>query len=273
LGSVPGLTFGALVDSETDFVDTSLSASGAKGLGANLGVILRAHDRVRIGARYLTPVTLRYDGRASFAPIAASYRVTKANPLGLPVGTALDSFVSQGLGALQDQDVSTDLEMPAQLVLGLSAHVSRRLKILADYQWVGWSAFNTVTLDFSHALPPDEQLVQNYRDTSAVRVGMEFQAGPALRASAGYFYNQAAAPDETVTPLLPEARRNHLTAGLGWNLRPSMTIDIAYQLVRHADRRGRIVNPAPGELPTVALNSGMYRARGDLLGITLTYRR
>ena len=31
----------------------------------------------------------------------------------------------------------------------------------------------------------------------------------------GYALNQAAAPDETVTPLLPEARRNHLTAGWG----------------------------------------------------------
>jgi long-chain fatty acid transport protein len=163
--------------------------------------------------------------------------------------------------------------MPAQLVVGLSVHVSRRLKLFTDYQWIDWSAFDTVTLDFSQPIPPDEPLVQNYRDTSAARVGVEFQTGPALRLSAGYFYNQAAAPDEGVTPLLPEARRNHMTAGLGWNLRPSITLDVAYQFVRHADRRGRIVNPAPGELPTVALNSGLYRTRGDLLGITLTYRR
>jgi long-chain fatty acid transport protein len=273
LGSVPGATFGLLVDNQTDFVDTSLSASGAKGLGANIGVIVKAHDRVRIGARYLTHVKLAYDGRSSFAPIAASYRVTKENPLGLPIGTPLDTFVSQVAGALEDQDVSTELDMPAQLVVGLSVHASPRLKIFGDYQWIGWSAFDTVILDFSNPVPPDEHLVQNYRDTSAVRVGMEFMAAPALRVSGGYFYNQAAAPDETVTPLLPEARRNHVTAGVGWNFHSSITIDVAYQFVRHADRRGRIVNPAAGELPTVALNSGVYRSRADLLGITLTYRR
>ena len=273
LGVVPGATFGLLVDNQTDFVDTSLSASGAKGLGANLGVIVKAHDRVRIGARYLTHVQLGYDGKSIFTPIAGSYRVTKENPLGLPVGTPIDPFVSQVVGLLQDQDASTELDMPAQLVVGLSVHANPSLKIFADYQWIGWSAFDTITLDFSNPIPPDEHLVQNYRDTNAIRVGMEFQAARALRVSGGYFYNQAAAPDETVTPLLPEARRNHVTAGLGWNLHPSMTLDFAYQFVHHADRRGRIVNPAAGELPTVALNSGVYRARADLLGITVTYRR
>jgi hypothetical protein len=51
-----------------------------------------------------------------------------------------------------------------------------------------------------------------------------------------------------------------------------MTLDLAYQFVGHADRRGRTVNPAPGELPTAALNSGVYRSRGDLLGLTVTFR-
>lgn len=273
LGNVPGLTFGALVESQADLANTALSASRAKGIGANFGAVVKAHDRVRIGVRYLTHVRLAYEGKATFTPLAASYRVTKPNVLGLPVGTPLDPFVSQVLATLQNQPVSTELDMPAQFVVGLSLHVGSRLKLLTDYQWVDWSAFDTVTLDFSRPIPPDEQLVQNYRDTSAARFGVDFQTGPALRLSAGYFHNQAAAPDESVTPLLPEARRNHMTAGLGWNPRPNLTLDMAYQFVRTADRRGRIVNPAPGELPTVALNSGLFRSRGDLLGITLTYRR
>jgi long-chain fatty acid transport protein len=273
LGSVPGLTFGALVDGQTDFANTALSASRATGLGANLGMVVNANNRLRIGVRYLTRVTLGYDGTADFTPIAASFSVTKPNVLGLPVGTPLDAPVSQVLAALQDQNVSTELDMPAQLVVGLSAQVRDKLKLFADYHWVDWSVFDTVVLDFSQPTPPDETLVQNYRDTSAVRLGAEYKVAAALRVSAGYFYNQAAAPDENVTPLLPEARRNHFTAGFGWNVHPKATIDVAYQFVRHADRRGRIVNPAPGEPPTTALNSGLYRSRGDLLGITITYRR
>jgi hypothetical protein len=50
-------------------------------------------------------------------------------------------------------------------------------------------------------------------------------------------------------------------------------MDVAYQFVRHADRRGRIINPPPGEVPTIALNSGVYREHAQLLGITITFHR
>jgi long-chain fatty acid transport protein len=273
LGAAPGLTFAALVDQQTDFANTVLSASRATGIGANLGVIMKVHDRVRIGARYLTHVKLDYNGTAVFTPVAGPYRVSKPNALGLPIGTPLDPFVAQVFATLQDQGVRTAIDMPAQLTVGLSVHASRRLSLWGDYQWIGWSAFDKVTLDFSQPIPPDEELVQNYRDTNAVRLGLAVQASPKLQLRAGYFHNQAAAPDENVTPLLPDATRNHITAGVGWSVHPRVTIDVAYQFVHHDDRRGRIVNPPPGEPPTTSLNSGVYRARGDLLGITLTYRR
>jgi long-chain fatty acid transport protein len=162
--------------------------------------------------------------------------------------------------------------MPAQFVAGFSVRTGDRLTLLADYQWVGWSAFDTVELDFSQPVPPDEALVQNYRDTHAIHLGVEFIIGKS-RLRGGFFSNQAAAPDETVTPLLPDAPRNHVTAGLGWQLSERFTADFAYQYVHAADRRGRTRNPPAGEPPSVSLNSGVYRSRAHLLGITFSYRR
>jgi long-chain fatty acid transport protein len=269
---VAGLTFGALVGNQTDFENTSLSASGAMGAGANVGLIVKANDQLRFGVRYLTHVKLHYNGTATFTPIAANYVVTKPNLLGLPVGTPLGASVALAQASLQNQSVSTDLEMPAQFVAGMSVKANPRLTLFADYQWIQWSAFATITLDFSKSVPPEEQLPQNYRDTSAVRLGVQYEVSPGLRLSAGYFHNQAAAPDESVTPLLPDATRNHFTGGLGWSPLRKWTIDLAYQFVRYDDRQGRVVNPPPGEAPTVALNSGVYRSRGDLFGITTTFR-
>ena len=273
LAPVPGLTFGALLDTGTDFATTALSAGWAKGVGANLGVLLKAHERVRLGARYLTGVTLKYDGDATFTPVPGRFVVTKPNALGLPVGTPLDPFVAQVLGALQNQQVHTELEMPAQFVIGVSVHAAPRLKLLADYQWVDWSAFGSIRLEFANPVPPDEELVQNYRDTGTVRFGAEVALTPSVRVSGGYIYNQAAAPDETVTPILPEANRNHLTMGLGWTVHRHWTIDTAYQFVHSADRRGRVVNPPPGALPSTALNTGVYSTRADLFAVTATFRR
>jgi long-chain fatty acid transport protein len=275
LATVPlgatGLSFGALVNDGTDFATTQLSASGATGVGFNVGMRLQINDRMQVGAKYLSAITLSYEGEATFAPTSGSIVVTKANPLGLPIGTPLDPLVGQVLSNLPNQQARTELEMPAQFVVGLALRPTAPLTIFADYQWVGWSVFDTVTLDFANASTPDEQLVQDYRDTGALRLGVEYALSPGLQLRSGYAYTQAAAPDQTVTPLLPEAQRDHLMVGAGWTFRPRMTLDVAYHFVAHADRRGRVVNRPPGS--NVDLNSGVYRSRGDLLGITLTYRR
>jgi long-chain fatty acid transport protein len=280
--TVPGATFGALVDSGTDFLDTRLSASRSTATGAHVGAIVKVSDRVSLGARYLTKVKLTYVGTADFTPLTGSYRVTRPNPLGLPVGTSLDAFVAPLQAAFQDQTASTDVTMPAQFVVGGSWHVDDRMVLRADYQWVGWSAFDIVTLDFSQPLPPDEPLLQNYRSTSAALLGVEYGVGRAAGPDgdqhrttlrAGYFFNQAAAPDDNVTPLLPDARRHHFNAGVGWTISDRLNFDIAYQFVHHDDRRGRVDNPAPGQPATTALNSGVYQSRGDLLAFTITYRR
>ena len=266
-----GLSFGALVADGTDFVTTQLAASRAMGVGFNIGTRLKVNDRLQVGARYMSGTTLSYEGDATFTPTPGSIVVTKANPLGLPIGAPLDPLVNQVVAQLPNQPASTELKLPAQFVVGAALRPTSQLTVFADYQWVGWSVFDTVTLDFSNPSTPDEQLVQGYRDTGALRVGAEFAMTPALQLRSGYAYTQAAAPDQTVTPLLPEAQRNHLMVGMGWTFRPRMTLDLAYQFVAHADRRGRVVNPPPGS--NVDLNSGVYRSRGDLLGLTLTYRR
>jgi long-chain fatty acid transport protein len=275
LATVPlgttGLSFGALVSDRTDFVTTQLSASGATGVGFNAGMRLQINDRVQVGAKYMSAIRLSYEGDATFTPVPGSIVVTKANPLGLPIGAPLDPLVGQVLSNLPNQSASTELELPAQFVVGIAVRPIDPLTIFADYQWVGWSVFDTVTLDFANPSTPDEQLEQGYRDTGAVRLGVEYGVAPGLRLRSGYAYTQAAAPDQTVTPLLPEAQRDHVMVGAGWAFRPRLTLDVAYHFVAHADRRGRVVNRPPGS--NVDLNSGVYRSRGDLLGLTLTYRR
>jgi Outer membrane protein transport protein (OMPP1/FadL/TodX) len=194
-----------------------LSASGAWGVGANFGAIVKANERLRFGVRYLTHIELHYSGTATFTPVAGTFRVTKPNPLGLPVGTPLNTFVAAAQAALQSQPASTDIDMPAQLVVGTSVGATDRLTLFADYQWVQWSAFDTVVLNFSTGVPPSNVLPQNFHSTNTIRLGAQYDIGPMWRVSGGYIHNQAAAPDESVTPFLPDAARNHLTAGYAAN--------------------------------------------------------
>lgn len=274
-GSVPpGTTFGELgIPPHTDFADASLEASEATGVAGSFGATYRLHDRVRIGARYLTRTTLEYEGDAAFEQVSTGITLPEGNPFGAPAGTPLDALLeASGIfdagGALSDQGVATEITMPDQLVAGISVRATPRLKLLADWQWQNWSEFDRIPLRFEIA--PDDIRIEDFNDTHGVRLGGEYRADGRLTLRAGYIYHGAAAPDETVTPLLPEARRHEVTAGVGWRVAPRVRLDVAYQFVGQRDRRGRVDEPPPGQEPTTELNSGVYGFEGHLFASTFT---
>lgn len=273
-GLPAGTTFGQLgVPFHTAFADVDLRGDADTGVGVNIGLEVALSDGVSLGVRYLTAVEIEYDGTADFTQVSTGLVLPPENPFGLPGGTPLDVLLAaSGIfaegGPLSDQGVVTRIEMPAQLVAGLAARLTRGFRITADYQWTGWSAFDRVPLEFETA-PPDE-LVEEFEDTHAVRVGGEYALADAWTVRAGYLHHTAASPDQTVTPLLPEGVRNEVTTGVGWSDGDLLTVDAAYHYIGQNDRRGRVRNPPPGQEPTVDLNSGLYSFSGHLFGVTLS---
>ena len=81
---------------------------------------------------------------------------------------------------------------------------------------------------------------------------------------AGYLFHHAASPKETVTPNLPEGKRTEFTAGFGTRLGGKARVDLAYQYIDQADRRGRIV-------PNPAITNGVYAFHAHLFGATFSY--
>lgn len=268
-----GTTFGNLgIPFHTAFADSQLDAGGAVGFGGHVGVQVQATERLDFGARFLSPVTFDYEGDATFEQVSTGLRLPNNNPVtGQP--TPLDlvlepSFVE---GPLVAQTIETELTMPAQVVAGVSVQATGRLQLQADYQWTGWSSFDTIPLDFERdAL--DQTRREGYDNTNAVRLGGSYEATGALTIRAGYLFNQAAAPDRTVTPLLPEADRNHVTAGLSWDATDAITLNAAYQYLGQDDRRGRVRGARPDEENPSAetLNSGLYNFYAHLIGTTVT---
>ncbi len=258
--AAPGLTLGqaGLVPALTDFAEVRLRATRATDVAGNFGVHVRLTDRFSVAARYLTRVELNYDGDARFEQV--------------PTGTPFDAVVAPLFAAgapLGDQDVATSITMPDQFLVGVAFRVTPQLLLLADYQWVNWSEFDRVELNFANPLTPDQTLLENYDDTSGIRLGLDWTASERWTLRGGYLYHQAAAPDETVTPLLPEANRNEVTAGLGIRISKKLTVDVAYQFIAQTDRRGRVVERLPGET-AADVNSGLYEFWANLIGLTVT---
>jgi long-chain fatty acid transport protein len=268
---LPGLpiTFGALgIPFHTQFGAAVLDAGGAVGIGGNFGLTARLTESLTFGARYTTRVKLDYKGTATFAPAATGILLAPGNPFGLAAGTPLDSVVAAAFragGALVTQTVSTSITMPDQFIGGLGLELSPTLSLEADYQWTHWSLFSRLPVNFQVA--PSRVVTEAYRDAQDVRVSAEWATSEKTMIRGGWFYSTAAAPDSTVTPLLPEGARNGFTAGLGWMLSGQLAVDLGYQYLRQNKRRGRTTEaPGGGAGP----NSGLYTLYAHLIGATFT---
>ena len=292
--SVPGTqaTFGQLgVPFHTAFAQSQLEASNELGFGANLGATYEATDRLSIGVRFTTPITISYEGDATFRQVETGLTFPATSPLAqdrdgdgtpepMPADLLLASqFDRDGVldqyqslasedGNLSSQDVETEITFPLQLVGGVQFEATDRLRLLADYQFTGWSSFDEIPLEFEQL--GDRSREEGYGDTHAVRLGAEYDVIEPLTARAGYLYNTAVAPDEAVTPLLPESDRNQFTIGAGWRPVETVEVNVSYQLLQQNDRRGRVRGALPGEDVSTELNQGLYNFGANLFGATLT---
>lgn len=284
--NVPGASesFGQLgIPPGTDFANGHLYASGATGIGGHFGIIVRPVPRLQLGARYISKVTLDYDGNADFTQVPTGVVLPPNNPIALATCTptcALDptqplpldlvlagaNLFSSG-SLLGDQTVTTSITMPDQLSAGLAFDVAPTLTLMADWQWVHWEVFYELVAHLSGG--DSLRLEDDYHNTNAIRVGFEWWASDRFALRGGYLKHQGAAPPQSVTPLLPEGSRNEFTGGIGVRLSSMLSADLAYQFLRQDKVRGRVVEPISGS-PTVALNSGLYVFNAHLAAITVT---
>lgn len=256
----------------TDFADINLEGD-ATGIGFNLGVTWQAHPRVALGARYLSQQEIFVNkATADITQISTGLVLAPGNPLGLPAGTPVDAVVApqfSGTGALVDQSGSTKLTFPSQFIFGVAVKATPRLNLLADVQWVEWKKFETLALQFERL--PQKIIREDYENTIGYRFGGEYMVNDRYTARLGFLNHGAAAPDQTVTPNLPEGPRNEYTAGVGATLTPKLHVDVAYQYIDQADRRGRTTDGGLA-VPTAAVNNGLYTFNAHLIGATFTYK-
>ncbi len=273
LGVPVGTPFGVLgVPTGTDFADAALDASG-NGFAVNFGAILKISDRLSVGGHWLTRKTITFDGDATFRQISTGLIIPPGTtPLNSPpnpvVPLPLDALLAPLLfgpgGQLESGPASTKITLPPQGSIGVAYKVRDNWTLMADYQLVVWGWFNSIVLDFQNPTTPDITLYEGYTDSHGFRFGTEYQYSPKVTLRGGYLYHTAAAPDETVTPLLPEGARNEFTAGLGLNLTAKLHADFGYQYIRQNDRFGRVHESTIG-------NTGIYKFHAHLFGAGLAY--
>jgi long-chain fatty acid transport protein len=248
------------------------------------------------------------------SPRAATYVLAAGNPLGVPAGTTLTQVTAPQFtadGTLRPgQEASTAIEHPAQLQIGigLTGRPASRLAnttLSADYARTFWDSFDRLPVDFPATAsgapsPLTRVLIEEYEDVSAYRVGLEHRfgggtgAGETLANGAthsgrgggnerragiavrlGFSYAESPAPDQTVTPLLPDMDRYNFAGGLGVPLGRSLVLDVAYLRVETRGRRGRTSERPETLTPAETvqrLNDGWFALNANVFSLGLKAR-
>lgn len=261
----PGITFGMIgVPKFTDFADFKISGDKMT-FGANIGAIVNPDGPVSFGVRYMTRQKIEADELELETKQISTGLTTRVPLPGIPAGTPIDAILApqfQPGARLSNQGAATELTLPDQLALGVAIKANEKFTVLADYWWTNWSVFET--LDFTTENGLEEKISKKYENSNAFRFGVDMAASEAMKLRAGFILHDAAAPDGSITPDLPEGGRWLISGGLGFRMTQSTRLDLAYMYLKQEDRDGRT--------QLTGADTGTYTFHANLLGVTLVWK-
>lgn len=218
--------------------------------GYNLGVLYKPTDKLSIGASFHSKITYKLKGTVS------------------------TSGASQLASMLPNGDVSADLTTPLNLAFGISYKVIPQLLLSADFQYVGWSSYDTLTMNFSN---PKEAVASPrlYDNSYIVRFGAEYNLTPDWDIRAGIYVDKSPVKAQYINPSLPESQRLGMSFGASYKLSHNLTASAAYLFSRNSQIT---VGNSQEDYSTgdVSANTnspfnGTYNSYANLASFTLSY--
>jgi long-chain fatty acid transport protein len=209
--------------SATNCVFPSVNADSAWGFGATVGMLWKASDRFNLGLSYAT--------EQDFEDF--EWHTTVAN-------TASPNFG-------RDRTVKFQLNAPAQLTAGLGFKPTDRLSIALD----GKQIFYEDTEGFKDVL--------GLRDITVISLGLQYQATPNFTLRLGGNHGDSAIESDRVffTVPVPAVFEDHITAGFGMRVTPSLVANLGYYHVFENRVSGPIYSPATGPIPGSRITTEM----------------
>jgi long-chain fatty acid transport protein len=228
----------------------ALTSNPSPGYGWNAGLLWTRGKSWKVGATYRGHVIIHADGDANITQY----------PSGDP---QVDAQVAAALPP--DQPASTVVRLPSVGSVGVAYEWGSTWTFEGDAVYTGWKAFQDLPIYFQNSTGSNETIVENYDDSFQFRAGAENRRA-SFTWRAGYYFDRAAAPTESVSPTLPDADRHGVTLGFGMDLGASkrMRLDVYQLAVFVQNRKTEGVNRDGYE--------GEYKSFASATGLSLAYR-
>jgi long-chain fatty acid transport protein len=274
----PGVTFANLGFAKgTEIGQVHLESGGHTFTGA-IGIMGTINDRWTVGARYLGKARVKYRGSIAQFTQTNTGLVVPGTVGPIPAGTPVDVLIAPQFatnGAFEpDQQGWTEITHPDQAQIGIGYKNFRGWDVEFDYQWTGWKKFKELPVSFFRPSgAPNTSLtrvlIEDYNNTSAFRIGAEHGFANRSTVRLGLAGATQAAPEATVTPLLPEQGRGYFSIGGSYPLTSKLTLDGAYMNIQTPGRRGRTDERASRAVNAIQLNNGVYSLTAHILSLSL----
>ncbi len=219
--------------------------------GLNVGLLWSPTEWLTLGANYIHSFPIEMDGWFRWTNgdnwVAFMEPLLQPDANGVSLAGQLNSALSlmgwsfpQGQN-LTEGDASIAMEMPGQLMLGLSLQVTDYLKVNVDYKFSGWSSWQVLEVTFSEPvdflrlaeiIQPDLAGKQRIafplglEDTWNWALGVEYQYSTNSVVRFGVEDRPTSLPDDGLTPLLPLGSGTLYGAGLGLKLDSDAVIEV-----------------------------------------------
>lgn len=226
-------------------VDVVLGGQGW-GIGATAAAMFRPTSDITVGLNYRSGATLSYDGHIHYSDDVE--------------GTPFEQ-------RMIDQEIAADLNIPHTLNLGLGWRPIDELWLGLDVNYMTWSSYDQVEVEFSQQSPQGEPgetdppllIEADWEDAVAIRLGGQYDITDALMGRLGFAIDMTPVPDETVNPSLPDNNRYVFAAGVGYKLM-GFRADLGYNFIYLQERE--IAN---GNV------DGTYQLGSHLVGVNVGY--
>ncbi len=232
--------------------ESNIDMSGdGTGWGWTLGLLYRPVDEFALGFSYRSQVSFDFSGEAEVA-----------------APSQISAIIPQG-------NITAPLDAPYNATLGLALFPSKKVTITGDFQYVGWSSYETLAVTFEDVTDDSGNKVtatsiRNYDDSWIARLGMEIVANENWTVRGGLLYDKNPVKDELLDPTLPDSDRLGFNVGFAYAISPNLILDFAYLFLRFEERQ--IENSSIDYTAGVAPFNGYYNSTAQLFGINISYK-
>ena len=237
----------ALVDSNGNRSEITISESGITAYGYNIGFLAKLSSGFSWGISYRSEVTMEArGGKAKF-----------------------DNVPSSSQALFSDTKFDADLVLPAELNIGLAFKASADTTIAVEINKAYWSAYKSLDIKFDNSVPTSVN-ARNYSDANTIRLGVQHNYNDDLTLRTGIYFDQSPVEAGYFSPETPRNNSTGYTFGASYQMTKNLELDLSLLILTFNEIDGSydyIIN-SDGSTSSFA---GTYKSSATSLGLGINY--